>query len=365
MRITVDKALLSKAVAASCRIATAKTSLPVLQNVLMEADEGGGLKLTTSDLEMSIDTVLPARVDSPGATTLQAKRLSDILSSLPDEEAVTLAAEAEGMAELHCGKATYKLSTISADEFPRMKTESFGESFNVSSEIIGALIHRTLFAASSEEEDPVVNGCLLEIEGSDITMVSTDKRRLAIAKTIVEGQSVPSGRRIIHKKTIAELQKLTADSDEIAITFGSGQARFQCGSTTLISRLLSGEFPNYKAVNPQGYARSATADVKAFRDALKSTVPVARDNSYIITLETTDSGIALSSAASQVGSAQMNMDAAVTGEPGVVAFNVNYLLEALGVMDTQEVRFTFGQALQPMFFEIENFRYILMPVRTA
>lgn len=252
MQFKTSKDTFLKAISAVLGAINPKANLPILANVLVQSNGPDELKLTATDLEIGILTSCPARITEEGAVTIPAKKLHDIIRELPPEEVEVTVAKNFAV-NIKTNKSFFKIMGLEPDEFPKLPEPTPEHSFKLEQRILKQCLALVVFAISRDDARYTLNGALLISKNNSLRFVATDGKRLASIKKDIELPKNTNIEVIIPAKTIAELLKtLTDESTEVGIAYAQNQMVFQCGETTITSRLIEGKFPNYEQVIPKG-----------------------------------------------------------------------------------------------------------------
>ena len=338
MKFTITRESLQEGLVSVAASVPTKTTLPVLSNIMVEAS-ADGVRLSGTDLDIAVSTVVPAEVDEEGTVTLPAKKLVEIVRELPSA-AVRLTAAGEQRVQLECGRSKFKLLGIPKDEFPSFPPVDFADSWTVTSSDLQKLINHVAFAASTEESRPILNGVLWELRADHMRMVATNGHRLARMDVPISSGSASSD-LIVPPKALEQVRRLFGPSDEIEIARSDNHLGFRCGSTLVFTRLIEGPYPNYEQVIPKENDKEATADKHALTSALRRVGVVASDQTHRVRLGFGPGTLAFAVSTPDLGEAQDEIAISYGGEELEIGFNANYLLDILKNMPTDEVRLTF------------------------
>jgi DNA polymerase-3 subunit beta len=340
MKFTITRDKLHEGLTAVAASVPAKTTLPVLANILVEASKDG-LRLSATDLDIAVSTVIPASVDQEGALTLPARKLSEIVKELPNA-AIRMTGSGEQRVQIECGRSKFKLLGLSKEEFPAFPSVKFEGGWKVAAKELQKLIGHVAFAASTEESRPILNGVLWELRPDRMRMVATNGHRLA--RMDVPASSARSGGQadlIIPPKALDQIRRLFGGDDEIEIGRSDNHLGFRSTTTQVYTRLIEGPYPNYEQVIPRENDKSLTADKQALAGALRRMSIVASDQTHRIRMAFTNGACKLSVQTPDLGEAQEELAVAYEGDQLEIGFNAAYLLEILKFMPTEEVRMTF------------------------
>ena len=366
MKFTITREQLQEGLVAVASSVPTRTTLPVLSNILVEAI-GEGLRLSGTDLDIAVSTVVPADVETEGAVTLPAKKLVEIVRELPSA-AISFVAAGEQRVTMECGQSKFKLLGIARDEFPSFPTVSFDEAWKMTSRDIQNLITHVAFAASTEESRPILNGVLWEMREDRMRMVATNGHRLAKMDIPVSGGSTAVD-LIVPPKALEQIRRLFGPEDDIEVARSDNHLGFRSGNTLVFTRLIEGPYPNYEQVIPRDNDKTATIDRLALASAIRRVGVVASDQTHRVRFSFSGGTLKFSVSTPDLGEAQDEIQATYDGEPLEIGFNATYVLELLKVMPTDEVRFTLkaperAATLEPVGWDDPaSYLCLVMPLR--
>jgi DNA polymerase III subunit beta len=367
MRLTISREKLQEGLSAVAASIPAKTTLPVLANILVETTERG-IKLSGTDLDIAVSTEIAADVEASGAVTMPAKKLSEIARELPPAP-VRIAAVGEQRITLECGRSRFKLLGLPRDEFPTFPAVRFDESWRIKSADLQKLISHTAFAVSTEESRPILNGVLWELRPDRMSMVATNGHRLAKMSVPVTSDSAPSNDLIVPPKALEQVRRLFPAEEELEIGRGENHIGFRSPFTAVYTRLIEGPYPNYEQVIPKDNDRIAVADKAALVSALKRMSVVASDQTHRIRLSFNSGMLKFSVQTPDLGEAQDELPIRYTGDQLDIGFNASYLLEILRYIPTDDVRITLKAPERAATLEPEgwsdsaSYLCLVMPLR--
>jgi len=376
MEFSVQRADLLKELTLSQGVIERKATIPILSNILLEAAEES-LRMTATDLELGIRSSCAAKVKKGGSTTAPAKKLFDYVRQLEEPEIrfKTVESAGGGALQVACGRSQVRMAGMPRENFPVLP-DMPGKLAVVPPDLFGQMIRRTVFAISNEESRYTLNAGLLILKPETMTMVATDGHRLAHVESepAKDGYSGVSGelRVLVPKKAMTELSRLLGDVEEGAsIEFAKDDNHlfFQIGTRLLISRMLSGQFPNYEAVMPKGNDRRVSLPAEALTAAVRRVSLFSDERSHAIRLQLNKDEVKISSTGADSGEgAEDTLAASYAGEPLEMGFNWQYLIDFLGAASAETVTFEFkdGQSAAQMRPESEDkvqYRYVVMPMR--
>jgi len=371
MELTVQKNDLLRELHLTQGVVERKTTIPILGNLLLEAS-GEGLQMAATDLELGIRTSCPAKVKKEGAGTVPARRLFEIVRILPDAE-IKLKLLDNHRVELKCERSQFKLVGMAKENFPAL-AEFPHPLVQLPAGLLATLIAKTQFAISMEESRYTLNGALLLLKPDSVTMVATDGHRLAHIESPTKLEGLKAEVRVlVPKKAMGEVTRLLTEADEkTQVEFARDDAHlfFKVGGRLLISRLLTGQFPNYEAVLPRENTRTVQLDRDVVAAAVRRADQVADQRSHAIEFTMTTEGVEISARSSEYGEAREELTPAkpYAGEPLKIGFNSTYLLDFLGAAASGPISFEFkddqsaGQ-MRPLAEEDLKYRYVVMPMR--
>ena len=349
-------------------------TLPVLANVLLRKS-GDTLQLTTSDLEIQIRTAAELGGDSGHfATTVGARKLIDILRTMPADQTVSLESSQSKLI-LKGGKSKFTLQTLPAEDFPLVQeAPSFGASFQVPQKTLKTLLDQVAFAMAVHDIRYYLNGILFVAEGKQLSLVATDGHRLAYASATLE-VDVPKQEVILPRKTVIELQRLLSDADVpegqaapmIEMQFAANQAKFSFGSMEFVTKLVEGKFPDYNRVIPRNHRNSVTLGRAPLLASLQRTAILTSEKFKGVRLNFEPGSLQIASNNSEQEEAVDEIDIDYDGEPIEIGFNVTYLIDALANMNQQEmVRVELQDGNSSALITLPDnahFKYVVMPMR--
>jgi len=344
-----------------------KNTLPVLQGILLKA-EGQTLIFEATDLEIGIRCVVPAQIEQEGVVVLPARIFSDLVRKLPDAP-IELEFQNDVL-NINYYESNLALRGYDPEEFPLLPDLFEAETFNLPVAIFKTMIRQTTFACSTEESRPVFTGCLLQIEEGNLRLIATDTHRLAYRIAEIENPEKIKFQGIIPAKTLSEIYRLLKDEDEtLCIRFNESQILFQFGAVQLLSRLIEGQFPNYKQVIPQSCQTKLLLSTKLFQDSVERASLLVRDGAHPIIIKLSIENERLSIVqTSELGKISEQMDVRKEGNDLKIAFNSKFLLDVLKVIDSDEIIFELSGSYSPGIIrpvDDPNYLYLALPVRTA
>lgn len=338
MKFTITRDNLTQGLAAVGASIPARTTLPVLSNILIEAD-GGGVQMSGTDLDIAVSLRVPAEVEEEGALTVPARKLQELARELPERPA-QVSARGDRL-ELVCGNATFRLNGMPQDEFPNFPEVDFSESWRITGSVLQELIGRTAFAVSTEESRPILNGVLWQLAEGQMRMVATNGHRLAKMVVPAEGPNAPHVDLIVPPKALTQVDRLFEADDQIEVARSENHLGFRKEDTRVFTRLIEGPYPNYEQVIPKDNDKHAIARKDSLAQALRRMAVVASEQTHRVRLSFASNVVRFSVETPDLGEANEEMEVEFEGEALDIGFNANYLLEVLKFMPTEEVRLSF------------------------
>lgn len=362
MKILCDRQELQDAFAVVGGIPPLKTSKPVLQSVLLRAGDDG-LTFFATDNEMSARSQLSSvKVSQPGVILLPARETAALLREL-GESTVSIQTQ-DGRCRIECGGGAFELLSNDANEFPSEPNFKPDVEIEIAARELIAMQRATAFAVAREETRYAINGLLLDFIDGCLRMVGTDGRRLALAYANLQSNA-DRARAVVPLRAIQMLVKaLPADTDQVLrIGFGKNQVRFTVGTVQLIAQLLDNRFPEYEQVIPKAAESTIDIDRQALERNLRRVAILASDDVRMVRLKFAGNELELTAESSNVGKARQTMSVEMKGKGGSIAFNPDFLIDALKACDLDVVRMDMTDGSVPAKFTLgESYCYVLMPI---
>lgn len=341
-------------------------TLPVLANVLLRKT-GPDIEFTTSDLEIQVRTRAELGGDAGEfATTVGARKLIDILRTLPADQVVTLSA-AQNKLTLQGGKSRFTLQTLPADDFPLVnEAAGFGPSFNVPQKTLKRLIGQVHFAMAVHDIRYYLNGILFVAEGQTLTLVATDGHRLALAQATLETE-IPKQEVILPRKTVLELQRLLKEDDSpIEMQFAGNQAKFVFSGMEFVTKLVEGKFPDYNRVIPKNHRNNVTLGRAALLASLQRAAILTSEKFKGVRVNLEPGVLRIASSNAEQEEAKEELEIDYGGDAIEIGFNVTYLMDALANMGDEMIRLDLQDTNSSVLItapEQAGFKYVVMPMR--
>jgi DNA polymerase-3 subunit beta len=361
VKFRCDRDALSEALQTVQRGVSSRPGIPALTGVLIEATSEGVLTLTTTDLEVSARLSIDVQVTEPGVALVPARLLGDTVKSLSDAPVEFETDQAQ--ARIRCAAYEGALRLLPAEDFPALQPPS-GTRLVVEAPRFAEAIGQVGRAASRDEARPVLTGVLLEVSREGVTLVATDSYRLAVRELVATAAG--EAKAIVPERAMTEAGRAAAtiEKGDIELFLDESQVSFSLGALTLTSRLIEGEFPNYRALLPEQYENRLSVSRQQLMDAVRRVGLLARDTSPV-RLEFNALGVKLSSSSPDVGQAVEAVEARYEGEDLTAAFNPGYLADGLAAASGESVRLEVRDGLKPGIVrgDSDEFTYLVMPVR--
>jgi len=371
MKLSIERGTLLKALAQAQSVVERRNTIPILANVLIEA-EGNQASLRATDLDIEVVDRVSAVVERAGATTVSAVMLHEIVRKLPDGALVHLVADASaGRLTVTAGRSTFNLATLPKEDFPVMATSEYSSNFSAKAPVLRRLFDKAKLAISTEETRYYLNGVYMHTakgeDGPVLRCVATDGHRLArIDAPLPNGADAMPG-VIVPRKTVAELRKLLDDDDaEIAVSVSETKVRFATPGVVLTSKVIDGTFPDYSRVIPVNNTKRLEVDASEFAKAVDRVATVSSERSRAVKLTLDEDRLILSVNSPDSGAAEEELAVAYADEPLEIGFNAKYLLEIAAQVDRENAVFLFNSAGDPTLMREGNDAsaiYVVMPMR--
>ncbi|AAZ95955.1 DNA polymerase III, beta chain [Thiobacillus denitrificans ATCC 25259] len=363
--IQSERNALLSALSAVVGVVERRHTLPILSNLLLEK-KAGTLTLLATDLELQVSTRLEAQGGDDFAITIAARKLFDIVRALPDSASVKLDTK-DSQVVVSAGKSRFTLQTLPAADFPRVETGAgVGTVVRLPQKTLKRLLQLVQFAMASQDIRYYLNGMLLVLDGQQLRVVATDGHRLSYAETTLDAPT-DAQEVIIPRKTVIELSKLLSDSDEpVELRIGSNQVTIMLPGTELVTKVVDGKFPDYQRVIPANQPRHLKANRQTVVQALQRAAILSNEKFRGVRLVMSDNTLGIVCNNNEQEEAADEIEVSYNGDPLDVGFNVTYLLDGLGAVNTDEITLSLGDANSSMLLTSEGepgFKYVVMPMR--
>ena len=369
MNLTITKEQILNGLQAVQNVVSSRTTLPILSNVLMRAEKDR-VEFTATDLDVTVACSVEAKVKKNGATTVPVKKLFGITRELNGTE-LEIEVDEKNICSLRCGSSFYKIHGLGADEFPPLPKFKDDKKVNLPQETVKAMIRKTAFAVSSDESRYVLNGIFISLKDHKMTLVATDGRRLALVDEEVDISEKSSGEFIVPAKAVGELNRLMQEKGEVEIKFGENHASFEMKddkgfSVMLITKLIEGNYPNYRQVIPAETKERIPLVREEFLQALRRAEIMTSEKANSVKLAFGKNTLAITANSPEVGEARESLAVNYKGKEIAIAFNPRYLIDPLAALTEDEVFFELIDELSPGVLKINGpFLYVVMPMRLS
>ncbi len=368
MNLTITKEQIIAGLQAVQNVVSTRTTLPILSNVLLRAEDGK-VEFTATDLDVTVACKVEAKVTKPGATTVPVKKLFGIVRELNGE--IDIETDEKNVTSIRSGGSFFKINGLAADEFPPMPQFKDDKKVGLSQETVRAMLKKTSFAVSSDESRYVLNGIFISLKEGKMTLVATDGRRLALVDEEVELSEKSAGEFIVPSKAVNELNRLLQDKGDVELKFGENQASFALKddkgfSILLITKLIEGNYPNYRQVIP-GEAKERIPLVREeLLQALRRAEIMTSEKANSVKLTFGKNTLAITANSPEVGEARETLAVNYKGKELAIAFNPRYLIDPLAALSEDEVFIELIDELSPGVLKINGpFLYVVMPMRLS
>ncbi len=362
MKFALAKQVLLDGLNKVAGVVATRPSMPILSNVRLEASDGE-LKLMTTNMELTILAKVPCMVDAPGAVTLPAKKLQSIIREMRDGEVVL---ETKGnVATIRCNRAQFKLHGLSADEFPGLPVFREAREFKVPQAMLNKGFRYTEFAISNDGTRYVLNGIYTCFQDGKLTLVATDGRRLALFENELE---FPESQQVcidLPSRAVAELHRLLSDGGEVLVRITSNQASFDFGDTLLITKLIDGNYPNYRQVIPSRYNERIVMSAQDLNETVRRVSLLSAEKANTVRFRFAPGVMEVQSSAADVGEANEEVPIDYNGRELTITFNADFILAPLKAAGDGEVAIDLIDSSSPGVMRVaDEFLYVLMPMHS-
>ena len=364
MKLSAARDVLLKPLQAVIGVVERRQTMPILSNVLLVA-KNGTLAVTATDLEVELVAEAEVNVEAAGEITVSGRKLLDICRALPEGSDIDISVSGE-KAVVKSGRSKFSLATLPAAEFPSVEDIQAGQTIEVEQKILGRLIEKTHFSMAQQDVRYYLNGMLLETGGKHLRAVATDGHRLALCEAELDAGGLEEQQVIVPRKGVLELQRLMTGEGTVNIELGTNHVRIQLDGIRFTSKLIDGRFPEYERVIPKESSNEVTADRVAFRGALQRTAILSNEKYRGIRLIIRDSGVVMQAHNPEQEEAEEELEVTYSGEDIEIGFNVNYLLDALGAVDGEEVTLSVQDGNSSCLIREpgkDDSKFVVMPMR--
>ncbi|MEN9359969.1 MAG: polymerase subunit beta [Verrucomicrobiota bacterium] len=362
MKFVIEQSVFSQGLGRVQGVVSTRPAIPVVGHFLIVA-HGQHVIITATDMEQSITIRLPARVEIEGQGTIPAKKLTQIIRSLPNSD-ITVSFDDAQKCQIACGKSRTRLQGLAPESFPLERGELAGRDLTFRSGQFRRMLDKIAYSAAASDERAVLNGLLLSILDGTFTAAATDGRRLALMETAVDGDASLNGETILPMKAVSELCKLLPEDGEVRMILGAARAIFSTGECTLRTKLLEGAYPNFRLILPSGFSRQIMIPRQELEQAISRVNIILESSNPSIKFQI-ESGLVNVVSADNADDCCETVSASYEGEATTIAFNPGYLLEALKRLECNAITLRFNDKVSPTgIFGDEGFLYVIMPMRS-
>lgn len=362
MKFTISKEAFLDAIQQVQHVVSTRTTLAILSNVLLRARDGV-LELTTTDLDVGVSGSVPAEVEEAGATTLPARRLATIIRELPADE-IEFSVDEKNAASIKSGPSFFRVLGLSSEEFPPLPKFDDAREFRIDQAALKDCLRKTSYAISTDETRYVLNGILFSFKNNTLTMVATDGRRLAMVEQELEFPQSQETEFIVPTKAVNELSRLLGDKGEVAIKVTGSQVGFDLEGSFLVSKLIEGNYPNYRQVIPGEAKERIALERETLLKAVSRVSLLASEKSNSVKLQFSPGQVEIVASSPEIGEARESLAINYKGPMITIAFNPEFLMAPLRNLVADEVHLHLIDDISPGVLRTgANFLYVLMPMR--
>jgi DNA polymerase-3 subunit beta len=374
MKFKINKDHFSNGLQQVLNVVGTRAAMPILGNVLIEA-QAGHLSLTTTNLDIGIRCRITAEISSEGSITLPVRKLATIVKELPQKE-VFVEVESNNQAKITSGGSLFKVMGIGTEDFPPLPSFENQHVFKLEQDELSGMLKSVSFAQSTDENRYILNGVYFNFTEENLTLVATDGRRLALTSFELGANDSDTGSLILPAKTVTEIERLVGKGDTVKIAFNDRQVAFEIAikddegesglvdQIYLVSKIVEGNFPNYRQVIPKDTEHRVKIERELFLECVHRAALVTSEKSNSIKLKMSDNLMELTGSSAEYGESHESMAIAYTGPEVQVNFNPTFLMEPLRALSQDEVYFEFKDELNPGLIKtLDNFLCVIMPLR--
>lgn len=362
--MSASRDVLLKPLQAVIGVVERRQTMPILSNVLLVAKQGQ-LAVTATDLEVELVAEVGVDVQAGGEITVSGRKLLDICRALPEGADVAVSVSGEKL-HVRSGRSKFALATLPAGEFPSVEDIKASQTITVSQEVLARLIEKTHFSMAQQDVRYYLNGMLLETGGQHIRSVATDGHRLALCQAELDGAKLEEQQVIVPRKGVLELQRLLSGEGSVDVVLGANHVRIQLDGIRFTSKLIDGRFPEYERVIPRDSSNELRADGAVLRGGLQRTAILSNEKYRGIRLIIRDNAVVLQAHNPEQEEAEEELEVAYKGDDIEIGFNVNYLLDAIGAVDGEEVALSVVDSNSSCLIrapETDDCKFVVMPMR--
>lgn len=372
MKASVSQQQLAHGLSMVLRAVSPRSTLAVLANILIATDDGR-LRLSATNLELGISCWIGAQISEQGAITVPARTISDLINALPNDTVHLVLNPATQTLNIRCGMSNTDIKGIDAQEFPPMPVADLNEGVSLNVSDFKEMIQQVAFAASSDEARPVLQGVFTNISDEAVTLAATDGFRISVRRAVLPEAVERPVNAIIPARALTELARIAADGDQVVTMIlppGRGQVVFHLKDAELISQLIDGNFPDYRAIIPRSFKGTTILTTNAFLKACRQAEIIARESNNVVRLNIQPGGdqpgkVEITAQSEETGSSENFVEATIEGSSLVIAFNVRFLREVLEVVKTPSIVLQTNANNTPAMIQPvgdDTFQHVIMPM---
>lgn len=363
MKFKAEKNTLMNGIQIVQNVISTKSALPILSNILIESQQNG-LRLTATDLDIGISCVIPVDIQEVGAITIPAKRFNDIIKELPSDN-VNITTKKNNLVVIETESCQFKIMGLAREEFPKLPELKDKEVTKLEQAGLKQMLGLTSFAVSIDETRYILNGILFKINKNNLTLVATDGKRLAIMEKKLKQELDKEASFIIPLKTIHELNRNLKDEGELSLILGNNQVLFDLGNVIVISRLIEGEFPDYKQVVPAPSNNVMKTERDKFLLAVRRASLLSTPDYQAVKLELFKNKLVLSKSTPDIGESREELPVEYQGKELAIGFNPAYLIDVLKNLSIDSVELELTDSEKPGVIRTNGYVYIVLPMRLS
>jgi len=363
MKLRIAKDILLNGIQTVQNIITTKAALPILSNILIETQQEG-LRLTATDLDVGITCVIPVEVQEAGAITVPAKRFSDIIKELP-ADSINITTKKNNLVIIETQVCQFKIMGLAREEFPKLPEFKDREAIKLEQAGLKQMLSLTSFAASFDETRYILNGILFKLNKNTLTLVATDGKRLAIIEKKLNREADRDISIIVPIKTVHELNRNLKDEGELSLILGNSQALFDFGNVIIISRLIEGEFPDYRQVVPPPSDNKMKISRDQFLLAVRRAALLSTPDYQAVKLEVFRNKLVVSKSTPDIGESREEAPVEYQGKELVIGFNPNYLIDVLKNLAQDTIELELTDTEKPGVIRTDGYIYIVLQMRLS
>jgi DNA polymerase-3 subunit beta len=362
LRITCERDALVRQLSAVSRALSMRSTVQILSGILLDAAEDR-LALAATDMELSLQTSLEATVDEGGKVVIPGRLLVELARLLPDSEVSINHRPEDGVVEIACGSANYKLHTYGVEDFPRLPDPGGAALYTIDTGALVDTATKVSRSASRDESRPVLTGILVRFETGKIIMAATDAYRLSVKETPLEGEA-PELEAIVPARALSELARIAKDGGQLQLGIHENQVVFTVDETVLTTRRIDGQFPNYSQLLPESFEHELVIPRDELLDAVRRVSVMSQRNSPL-RLRFAEGELTISAQTQDLGESRESMPVPFSGEPLEIGFNADFLREGIESVEDDELRLKLISPLRPAVIQAagDDYSYLVMPIR--